>query len=44
MKSSDWYDGDCEATMAEKNQAYKNYVSIATRENLVRYNRRDNDP
>ncbi|XP_055632406.1 craniofacial development protein 2-like [Toxorhynchites rutilus septentrionalis] len=39
---NDWFDGECQQAMERSKTARKNYLSIATRENLARYRRARN--
>ncbi|XP_055534872.1 craniofacial development protein 2-like [Wyeomyia smithii] len=40
---NDWYDGECQAAVSEKNRTWVNYLRVRTRENLVKYRRARND-
>ncbi|XP_055615642.1 uncharacterized protein LOC129761858 isoform X1 [Toxorhynchites rutilus septentrionalis] len=39
---NDWFDGECQQAMERSKTARKNYLSIATRENLAKYRRARN--
>ncbi|XP_055632878.1 uncharacterized protein LOC129773303 [Toxorhynchites rutilus septentrionalis] len=39
---NNWFDGECQQAMERNKTAWKNYLSIATRENLAKYRRARN--
>ncbi|XP_055525667.1 uncharacterized protein LOC129718677 [Wyeomyia smithii] len=42
-RQNDWFDGECQQAMERKKRAWKNYLSIATRENAAKYRRARNE-